>query len=147
MLEDRHGAIAYGCVAPRVFYARFVGSLSGPLGKSFAEQLRQAAGELGKLAYFADESALAECDVGARARLARLLGELRARLTSVVILSRQDGNGPSSRTIVKAAGAPIEMLTEPIEFERALCNVAPFPDRSAKNWAHVWQVHTPRQTG
>ena len=66
MLEDQEGAIAYGYVAPRVFYARFVGRLSAELGDDYVRQLELAVGQVPALAYFADASALEEYDPIAR---------------------------------------------------------------------------------
>src|SRR3954469_21629937 len=53
MLEDQKGAIAYGYVAPRVFYARFVGQLSAELGSSYVHHLDAAVRQAPALAYFA----------------------------------------------------------------------------------------------
>jgi hypothetical protein len=147
MLEDRQGAIAFGYVAPRVFYARFVGRLSAELGTTYVEELQLATSELSTLAYFADASALEGYDPLARAAFERFVAVERGKLTSIVILNWLGGSGPASRMFVKSTGEPIKVLTDPLEFERALCNIAPFPDRTAKDWAHVWQVHAPRQIG
>lgn len=143
MLEDRQAAVAYGYVAPRVFYARFVGRLSPRLGESYAEEL---AGELvgvSALAYFVDTSALSAQHHAARQRLEGILRSERAKLASIVVLTPPSGAGPALRAFADALGE-IKLLSDPLEFERELCNVAPFPDRSAKDWAHVWQVHSPR---
>lgn len=147
MLEDRQGAIAFGYVAPRVFYARFVGRLSAALGTGYVRNLVLATSDLTTLAYFADASALESYDPGARAAFEQFVASERAKLASIVILSGLGGFGSPSRNLAHSAGEPIKVLTEPLEFERALCNIAPFPDRTAKDWAHVWQVHAPRQSG
>lgn len=144
MLEDRHGAIAYGYVAPRVFYARFVGCLSAELGSTYVEQLASVMESVTTLAYFVDASALSVYDLDARTRFERFVSRERVKFASIVMLTWQSGDAPASRSFVEAVGEPIKILSEPLEFERALCNVAPFPDRTAKDWAHVWQVHAPR---
>jgi hypothetical protein len=143
MLEDRHAAIAYGYVAPRVFYVRFVGCVSFALGDSYLTHLEELLQSVSTLAYFADSSALESQHPAVRARFEGLVKRERAKLASLVVLSQQSGAGPASRSFADAVGG-VKLLSDPLEFERALCNVAPFPDRTAKDWAHVWQVHAPR---
>lgn len=147
MLEDRQGAIAFGYVAPRVFYARFVGQLSAELGVTYVRELELVTRELNTLAYFADASALESYDPDARSAFERFVAVERSKLASIVILSWLGAAGPASRKFPSSLGDAIKVLSDPLEFERALCNIAPFPDRTAKDWAHVWQVHAPRQTG
>lgn len=143
MLEDREAAVAFGYVAPRVFYARFVGRLSFGLGERYVAELGQTLSEATKLAYFADASALRGYPHAARNRFEALVRAEQEKLASIVVLTPPSGAGPASRAFADGWGE-IKLLREPLEFERALCNVAPFPDRTAKDWAHVWQVHSPR---
>ncbi len=143
MLEDCQAAVAYGYVAPRVFYARFVGRISAALGESYVRELGHALSEVSSLAYFADHSALDSYDGGARERFEALVLRERAKLASIVLLTPPSGAGPAMRVSFNALRQR-KLLSDPLDFERALCNVAPFPDRTAKDWAHVWQVHAPR---
>ncbi|RYZ02369.1 MAG: hypothetical protein EOO73_32205 [Myxococcales bacterium] len=143
MLEDRNGAVAFGYVAPRVFYARFVGPLSAALGDRYVQELSDVLASVSTLAYFTDASALRGYDGDARSRIEALVRAQRDKFASIVMLTQPSGAWPASRAFADAWGE-IKLLTEPLDFERALCNVAPFPDRSAKDWAHVWQVHSPR---
>lgn len=160
MLEERQGAIAYGYVAPRVFYARFVGRISAALGDSYVQQFAHELNEVSTLAYFADTSALHEHDAAWRLRFERLVKAELRKFASIVLLAPQRAAGSPWRALSAALQAaaptaggsagdpqPIKLLGEPLEFERALCNVAPFPDRTTKDWAHVWQVHAPRWHG
>jgi hypothetical protein len=142
MLEDQEGAIAYGYVAPRVFYARFVGQLSATLGSNYVARLDAAVGRGPALAYFADVSALREHDLTARALLARFIAERRARLASSVILTWPEGIGSRAHSFADSLGEPVQVLTCPLEFERALANVAP-PARFAIELPQVWEVHAP----
>jgi hypothetical protein len=143
MLEDREAAIAYGYVAPRVFYARLVGRLSAGLAEQYARAFAEELSEVSALAYFVDASALSGQHHAARDRLEGLLRAERVKFASIVVLTAPSGAGPASRAFAEALSG-LKLLSEPLEFERALCNVAPFPDRTAKDWAHVWQVHSPR---
>jgi hypothetical protein len=143
MLEDRHAAVAFGYVAPRVFYARFVGRLSAALGDRYVQELSAVLAGVSTLAYFADNSALGEYDPSARCRFEALVRAERDKFASIVMLTQPGGAGPASRAFEESWG-DIKLLSEPLDFERALCNIAPFPDRTAKDWAHVWQVHSPR---
>ena len=94
MLEDRQGAIAYGYVAQRVFYARFVGRLSAELGTSYVRQLEATIGALPSLAYFADASALDEYDF----RRAHTLCALRFDSTHAVYVAGDLDLGERRRT-------------------------------------------------
>lgn len=143
MLEDQKGAIAYGYVAPRVFYARFVGQLSAKLGANYVDQLDLAVGQVPALAYFADASALREYDLVARTHFARFVANRRVKFASLVILTWAGGIGPAARAFADALGEPVQILTEPFEFERALANVAPSPARLLIELPQVWQVHAP----
>lgn len=140
LVEDRQGAIAYGYVAPRVMYARVVGRISAELGARFVVELDLVTRRGGPLAYFADQSALRELNPQARSRFRAFFRAKRERFCSIVLLTWASGRWRGLTTGVKG----VELVQEPLEFERSLCNVAPFPDRTAKEWAHVWQLHAPR---
>jgi hypothetical protein len=143
MLEDQKGAIAYGYVAPRVFYARFVGQLSAMLGSDYVEQLDAAVGQGPALAYFADASAVREYDLIARRHFARLVASRRVKFASLVILAWAGDVGPAARAFADLLGDPVRILTCPLEFERALANVTPPPARLVIELPQVWQVHAP----
>jgi hypothetical protein len=145
MLEDKEGAIAYGYVAPRVFYTRFVGRLSAELGTSYVRQLELAVGQVPALAYFADASALRDHDWIARARLASFVVSRRVKFASLVILTWQKHEGPlaSVSAFAETLGGRVDILTEPLDFELALANVAPRVGRAVTGLAHVWQVYAP----
>jgi hypothetical protein len=143
MLEDQKGAIAYGYVAPRVFYARFVGQLSAELGARYVEELDAAVGRVRALAYFADASALSEYDLAARTRFSRFVASRRVKFSSLVILTWVGGSNPAARAFADALAEPVQILTEPLEFERALANVAEPPARLVIELPQVWQVHAP----
>ena len=142
MLEDQKGAIAYGYVAPRVFYARFVGRLSAELGDSYVEELAAAVGQVPALAYFADASALGEYDLAARTRFSRFVANRRVKFASLVILTWAGGCS-EARAFADALGEPVQILTEPLEFERALANVAPTTAPVVIELPQVWQVLAP----
>jgi hypothetical protein len=144
MLEDREGAVAYGWIAQRVFYGRFVGSLSAELGTSFAQRLAGLLENVPALAYFADASALDQYDLVARTRFQRLVLAQRAKFVSLTFLTWAGGVGPAARHFAALLGEPIDMLTDPFEFDRALSNVAPLPLRVPFQLEPVWQVHAPR---
>lgn len=143
MLEDKEGAIAYGYVAPRVFYARFVGRLSAELGTGYVHQLELAVGQVPALAYFADASALREYDLIARARFTRFVVNRRVKFASLGILTWAEGVGPAARAFADSLGAPVDIFTDPLEFERALGNVAPQVRRVVTDLMSVWQVCAP----
>jgi hypothetical protein len=144
IIEDRQGAAAYGYVAPRVLYARVVGRLSEGLGTSFVRELESVARQVPSLAYFVDASALLAYDPIARSRFQALMLAEQRRFASIVLLTWASSSGFAWRELATAIGERVELLYEPLEFERALCNVATFPDRTAKDWGHVWQLHAPR---
>jgi hypothetical protein len=143
MLEDQKGAIAYGYVAHRVFYARFVGQLSASLGSSYVDHLDVAVGQVPALVYFADVSALSEYDLIAGARFARFVANRRVKFASLVILAWAGGIGWAARAFAASLGEPVQIVTDPLEFERALANVSVPPERFVIDLPQVWQVHAP----
>ena len=143
MLEDKQGAIAYGYVAPRVFYARFVGRLSAELGTSYVRELELAVGQVPALAYFADASALREYDLIARTRFASFVVNRRVKFASLVILTWPQHDGRAASAFAETLGEPVDILTDPLDFELALGNVAPRVGRAVTDLAHVWQVYAP----
>jgi hypothetical protein len=145
MLEDRQGAIAYGHVAHRVFYSRFVGHVVGELAHDYVRQLERVSRGAASFAFFVDASALREYDSSARACFAQFVLEWRAKLTSLTILTVAGCSGEASCALSAAVGEPVDILADPLEFERLLCNVAPpLSQRALPEWAQVWQVHAPR---
>ena len=123
--EDRAGAVAYGFIAPRVLYARFVGELSAELGADYVNRLMPLVAPLSSLAYFADASALTSYDYVARTRFLRFVLEHRDKLASIVMLTWSGGITPSARAFADAVGGPVAVLDDPGEFERLLSNLVP----------------------
>jgi hypothetical protein len=144
MVEDRQGAIAYGWIAPRVCYARFVGSLSAELGSSFVHALEGLVREVPALAYFADASALREYDLLARTRLRRFVQAERSKFATLVVLTWSEGVSSATRAFAAALGEPVELIADPLDFERALSNVAPRAWSDPRNIGQVWQALAPR---
>ncbi len=145
MLEDEKGAVAYGYLAPRVLYARVVGRLSAELGERYVREPAEATREAPASAYFADASALRGSHPLARSRFRAFVVAERARFTSIVLLTWATRGGAAAIVSSDLDRESIELVDEPIEFERALCNATTFPDRRAKDFAHVWQLHAPRR--
>lgn len=144
MVEDKDGAISYGWIAPRVLYARFVGSLSAELGTSFVRQLEVLVREVPALAYFGDASALSQYDLIARLRFQRFVEVERAKFAALVILTWAEGISPAARVFAGKFGEMVRFVVDPVEFERALSNVAPLPSTFAPGPAPLWQMHAPR---
>jgi hypothetical protein len=144
MVEDRQGAIAYGWIAPRVCYARFVGSLTAALASTFVHQLEALVRDVPALAYFADASALRDYDVAARSRFQGFVQAERSKLATLVVLTWSEGVSPAARTFAAALGEPTELVADPLDFERALSNVAPLAWADPRNLGQVWQILAPR---
>jgi hypothetical protein len=143
IIEDRQGAVTYGFLAPRVLYARMVGLLSEGLGTRLTLELQSVTRGVASLAYFVDASALRDHEPRARGRFQALIRAERRRFASIAVLT-QNPTGLIERELAVELGESVDLIYEPLEFERALCNVATFPDRTAKDWGHVWQLHAPR---
>lgn len=126
--EDRAGAIAYGFIAPRVFYARFVGALSLSLGEHYVTRLSSLFDALPSLVYFADSSALTGYDCAARTRFLRFVLDQRAKLSSLVLLTPRGGITPAARSFAATVGEPVTLLDDPSEFDRLLSNIVPVAD-------------------
>jgi hypothetical protein len=143
LLEDRIGAISYGFIAPRVLYSRFVGSLSAKLGESYVRRLDGLLRGVPACAYFSDASALTDYDCSARTRFTRLVREHRVKLASLVTLTWSEGVSPAARQFAASVGEPVTILTDPVEFDRLLSNVAPAPGRIAKQWQDAFPHEPP----
>jgi len=141
MLEDRHGAVAYGWIARRVLYGRFVGSLSAELGVSFVQRLAGLIVEVPSLAYYADHSALEQYDLLARARFQRLVLAERPRFASVTLLTWGGGGGAAACDLAQLLPETIDLLTDPVEFDRLLLDVARLPACAPLPMEPVWHVH------
>jgi hypothetical protein len=140
--EDPTGAVAYGFIAPRVLYARFVGELSAGLGSNYVERLSELVTTVPSLAYFADASALSGYEGTARAHFLRFVLEQRKRLAAIVMLTWSGGITPAARAFASAVGEPIALLDDPAEFDRLLANVVP-ELRRAPPVGEVLELHQP----
>ncbi len=138
MLEDREGAIAYGFIAPRVLYARFVGSLSAELGTAYVRRLEVALERVESLAYFGDASALRTYDLVARTRFQLLVASRRARFSALVFLTWDIRS--TLLAFTDALGDAPQIYADPADFDRVLSNVAPVPARVSDELGHLWQV-------
>lgn len=138
VLEDREGAIAYGLIAPRVFYARFVGSLSAELGTSYVRRLELVLESGESLAYFGDASALRAYDLVARARFQSFVVSRRAQFSALVVLTWDTRS--TSHTLNAALGDAAQVYADPAVFDRVLANVARVPARGKEELVHLWQV-------
>jgi hypothetical protein len=123
--EDRSGAIAYGFIAPRVFYARFVGNLSATLAYDYVARLGKLVEGVPSLAYFADASAMTGYDYLGKARFQSFVQAQRLKLATLVILTWAGGLTPSVRHFAASVGEPIVLLDDPSEFDRLLANLVP----------------------
>ncbi len=147
MLEDQQGAIAYGYVAPRVFYARFVGQLSAELGVGYVRQLEAALGD------GTGASVLCRHQRTPRLRFdgAREPDPLGRQPSAQARFAGDfDGSGgPPSQAVAFAdsLGEPVEILCDPLAFEDALANVAPPSQRLVSDLSPVWQVWQVPATG
>jgi len=124
MLEDSQGAVAYGWIARRVLYGRFVGSLSAELGTTFVQRLGGLIEGVPAVALFTDASALEQYDLSARTRFQRLVLGQRSKFVSLTFLMWAGGIGPAARNFAALLGEPVALLTDPLEFDGALSNVA-----------------------
>lgn len=138
VLEDRNGAVAFGWLSPRVLYARAVGCLSGELGRSFTRELRTATRGMGCFSYFGDGSALSRCDLAALALFQGFVKASRSSLVTLKLLAQP----AESRSFTAKLVEPMELLTDPAEFDAALANVVP-ASHVVQRPDPVWHVRAP----
>jgi hypothetical protein len=136
MLRDSEGAVIMGWVGEGVFYTRFVGTLSADLGEAAASHLKKVIAEVTTLHYFSDVSALRTYDLLARSALIRIILANRRRFADIVILTWSEGINAAERGFAAAIGEPIEIITDPTDFEMRLLRVAPFAKQTLdpKTW-------------
>jgi len=143
MLEDRAGAVAYGWIAHRVLYGRFVGSLSAELGTSFVQRLAGLIDHVPCLAYYADASALEDYDLLARSRFQCFVLAERPRFVSLTMLTWRGGSG-AARDFAALLPEAMDLVTDPVEFDRLLADVARLPLCAPLPLEPMWHVHAPR---
>jgi hypothetical protein len=125
VIADPEGSVTVGWVGEGVFYARFVGVLSADLGARHAQRLQKALTQVPSLHYFADSSALRTFDLAARSCFARVVLAHRRQFASLVLLAWAGGITASTRSFASAIGDPVVVLTDELEFEKALVRAAP----------------------
>ena len=142
MLRDTEGAVILGWVGEGVFYTRFVGTLSAELGDTAASHLKKVVAEVPSFAYFSDVSALRTYDLLARGALIRVILANRRRFADIVILTWSEGINTAERGFAAAIGEPIQVLTDPTDFEMRLLRVAPLAKQTLD--PKTWTVTAPR---
>jgi hypothetical protein len=125
LLADDEGSVTLGWVDVGVFYARFIGLLSMDLSQAHNERLEAALERRSPLHYFADARALGSYDLDARSAFLRTVLAHRSQFKSVVLLTWSLGMTPTARAYASAAGEPVEILADELEFEARLLEVAP----------------------
>jgi|GEM_PF-2700139 hypothetical protein len=125
VLSDDAGSVTLGWVADAVFYTRFTGGLSAPVGMAYAARLRDLLSGVSSLSYFADSSALSHYELLARSAFARLILENRRKFSELVMLTWSVGVTHDGAAFATAVGDPITLLTDAREFEQRLLAVAP----------------------
>jgi len=143
LLEDRAGAISYGFIAPRVLYTRVVGAVADELCEGFVQRLEYVLRGAMPCACFSDLSALGRYDGQACSRFLRFVTEQRVKVASLAVLTWSEGVSRAARAFAATIGEPVAILTDPVEFERLLSNVAPAPRRAAKQWQDAFPHEPP----
>src|SRR5579859_5883914 len=125
VIGDAEGSATLGWVADGVFYARFVGGLSAKIGVKYAARLQELVNQVSSLQYFSDASALQTSDLLARSAFTRVVLANRRKFTSIVLLTWPDGITQVTRAFAAAIGEPVDVLTDPLQFEKRLIHAAP----------------------
>ncbi|HWA71322.1 MAG TPA: hypothetical protein VG937_03260 [Polyangiaceae bacterium] len=125
ILKDEEGSVAIGWASDDVLYARLSGGLSAEIGSAFALKLQSLCEQVPTLAYFSDASELSHYDLLARSSFVRVVLANRRKFASLVILTWPEGISPVTRNFVSVLGDPIEVLTDPAEFDAKLLRAAP----------------------
>lgn len=125
LISDDEGSITLGWVDTGVYYARFIGVLCADLGAKHIERLRAALERSSSIHYFADARALGSYELAARGAFVRTLQQYRDRLQSVVLLTWAQGLTSHTDAMATAIGGPVDILTDEMDFERRLLDIAP----------------------
>ena len=125
LVSDDEGSITLGWVDAGVFYTRFIGVLSANLSERHVARLEAALDRTQSLHYFADARALCSYDLGARSAFLRTVLAHRSQFQSVVILTWTQGITSATRAFASAIGDPVDVLSDEVDFEGRLLEVAP----------------------
>lgn len=137
VMSDEGGSVTLGWVAEDVFYTRFTGGLSAPIGMAYAARLRELLAAVSSLRYFVDAGTLSHYELLARSALTRLILENRRKFSALVMLTWSVRVGLPGEAFAAAVGNPISLLTEASEFEQRLLAVAPLAKQrlDSRMWA------------
>lgn len=125
VLDDGSGAVAFGLISKRVLYARFVGMLSTDLGATYAARVERLVASRAPLACFGDASGLRLHGSSAKARLLRFALAQCEWFPTFVLLTRKVRLAPWARFRAIGRAEALTVLSDPVEFELWLSNVAP----------------------
>jgi hypothetical protein len=125
ILRDDEGAVAIGWVGERVLYAHLSGGLSAEIGSAFTSKLQSLCEQVPSFAYFSDASELTHYDLLARSAFVRVVLANRRKFASLVFLTWPEGISPVTRNFLSVLGEPIDVLTDPAEFDAKLLRATP----------------------
>jgi hypothetical protein len=144
-IADSEGSVRIGWVGEAVLYAALTGGMSAGLGGRYAARLASLAAMETKVRFFGDLRALSYYDMLARNSFVRTILASRSRFASLTILTWAEGIGPAARTLAATIGGEVNLLADPIEFDRLLYATAPLAKKILIESASGTTASLPKQ--
>jgi hypothetical protein len=126
LLSDGAGSVLLGWLAPEVLFVRYTGRLSAELGDAYVARLQALLAGAPPVRYFSGASGLNSYDLLARSAFVRMVLANRRALSSMTMLTWNEGVGPVATNIAASLGDAVEVLADAKEFEARLLQAAPF---------------------
>jgi hypothetical protein len=126
MVADREGALVLGFVSKDIFYVRFIGHISLPLGIKCAALLRKNLADAPVLGCFCDAESPGAVDLAARSEIIRAFLDNRRRFESMATLVGTPAVASTVRAIATVLDCIAHIAEDSDEFNAMLIRVAPY---------------------
>ncbi|HMI86731.1 MAG TPA: hypothetical protein VK550_21710 [Polyangiaceae bacterium] len=126
MLADPQGGVVMGFVNKEIFYVRFIGHVSTPLGTKCATLLRKQLANTPVAGFFCDAEPGANLDLSARSAIIRAFLDNRCHLESMTTLVGSPIVAATVRAIATVLDGLAYIAETPDEFHSMLIRAAPY---------------------
>jgi hypothetical protein len=126
MVSDLEGALVLGFVNKEIFYMKFIGHVSAPLGTKGATLLRKRLANTPVLGFFCDAELPGTIDLSARSAIVRAFLDNRKHLESMATLVGTPIVAPTVRAIATVLDGLAHIAENADEFHSMLVRAAPY---------------------
>jgi hypothetical protein len=125
LISDKTGSMAFGWLAPDVYYMRVSGDISPQLAATQLMRVEVALENRAQIHFFSDCAEVKSYDLLARSAFARFLLTHRKRFAEIVVLASAEGRSTDGQALASAVGEPLVLLVSASDFMKRLDSRAP----------------------